>query len=69
MNLPNDNRMNSKRRATFAVEKSGLKVKPIRLSCGIWLEANQSAATTVRICQKLLSICGYEQSDLKIVMK
>jgi hypothetical protein len=69
MNLPNDNRMNSKRRATFAFEKSELKVKPIRLSCGIWLEANQSAATTVRICQKLLSICGYEPSDLKIVME
>ena len=69
MNLPNDNRMNSKRRATFAFEKSGLKVKPIRLSCGIWLEVNQSAATTMRICQKLLSICGYEPSDLKIVME
>ena len=69
MNLPNDNRMNSKRRATFAFERSGLKVKPIRLSCGIWIEANQSAASTVRICQRLLSICGYEPSGLEIEME
>ncbi|MCL2426442.1 MAG: DUF4357 domain-containing protein [Oscillospiraceae bacterium] len=66
LNLPNDNRMNSKRRATFAFERLGIKVKPVRLSCGIWVEANQSAATTMSICHKLLSICGYNKGTLEI---
>ena len=66
MNLPKNERMNSTRRATFAYGKIGIKVSPVKLSCGIWVEANQSADATLRISHKLLSICGYDPQQLII---
>lgn len=66
INLPKDERMNSTRRATFAYGKIGIKVSPVKLSCGIWVEANQSASSTMRISHRLLSICGYDPRQLII---
>lgn len=64
--LPYNSRINSNRRATFALSKEAIKVSPIRLSFGLWVEANQSAETVMRLCSKLLLLCGCQSNDLSV---
>jgi len=65
-NLDTNGDVNSARRNTFARSESGIKQTPIKLSFGLWVETNQSADSVMRICRKLLSLCGYSADDISV---
>ncbi len=59
----------NKKRPTFSWRKEVVKQQPKQLSFGLWVELNQSAQTTVRICEKMLIECGFAPKDLKVIAK
>lgn len=58
--------LNPSERINFSYIESEVKFNSKRLTNGLWVETNRSANDIVKVCKKILQICGYQSTDLVI---
>lgn len=60
----------NKRRLNFSKIQTKISIDPVYSNkTGFYVETNHNAITIIRLCEKMLNICGYQGDELKIAIK
>ena len=64
--LDQDKEFNSEAQISFSYQKSDIKTNQKRLPNGLWVEKIKDPADVMRICRRLLEMCGFSPDELYV---